>query len=83
MHISFCGDRRHVEDHKLLEEDISAVEPSPPAEWWDGNTHVRMDGPDLLIGWDAKDFGLSGSYRFTLRLSKKEIAHLTAIALQD
>jgi hypothetical protein len=79
-----CGGWRHFEKyHKLMDRDISAVNPSTEDTYSRDDVHIQMVDSDLCIETGVENLKMNGNFSVEIRLSKKEIINLARIALAE
>jgi hypothetical protein len=79
-----CGGWRHFEKyHKLMDRDISAVNPSTENTYSRDDVHIQMVDSDLCIETGVENLKMNGNFSVEIRLSKKEIINLARIALAE
>lgn len=83
------GWRRNVRVYKLIDADISKLEPSENREYWEGTTYIETresredQSREVEIVRKAPELALNGDYMVRLRLSKADVANLVRIAFSD
>jgi hypothetical protein len=89
MELFFCGWRRHVRSHVLIDLDISGLELSENRSHSRGEAYIespehhtlKMSGLDVVA--KAQNVSLNGDYYVRVTLTKEEIANLARIGLRN
>ena len=79
-----CEGWRHVEKyHKLMDRDISAVNPSSENTYSRDQVHIYVEDGDLYIATGVENLKMYGNFSVEICFSKKEIINLARIALAE